>query len=239
MADIFSEVEEGLRQDRASALWKKYGPFVIGAAVMLVASVALWEFLQWQRAQAIEATAVEYSDAMDLLEEGDHAAAATAFRDIAGGDGGFAALAAHMAASASNAAGDRDAALADFALAAEKGEGVFSELATLKSGYLQADDVALSELETIVAPLLTGSGPTDALARELLAAKALAEGDVERARRDYQTLSFRLDDATRLPQFQQRVQRALMVLPAPAAPAAGEEPATDTEASQTEETPEQ
>ncbi len=227
MADIFSEVEEGLRQDRASALWKKYGPIVIGAAVLLVAAVAVWEYMRWSRAEAIEASATEYSTAMDLLESDDTEAAEQAFGNIAAGDGGFAALAAHMAASAAEASGDTESAIEHFETAAAKTDNIYADLAVLKGAYLQADTVGLAELEAIVAPILTGSGPTDALARELIAAKALAEGDIERARRDYQTLSLRLDDGSRLPAFQQRVQRALMVLPPAAAPAATETPTED------------
>lgn len=231
MADIFSEVEEGLRQDRASAMWKKYGPIVIGAAVLLVAAVAVWEYMRWSRAEAIEAAATEYSSAMDLLESDDAEAAEQAFGSIAAGEGGFAALAAHMAASAAETSGDTESAIEHFETAAAKTDTLYADLAVLKSAYLQADKVGLPELEAIVAPILTGSGPTDALARELVAAKALAEGDVERARRDYQTLSLRLDDGSRLPAFQQRVQRALMVLPPAAAPAATETPTEDAGAS--------
>ena len=36
MADIFEEVEEGLRQDRAERLWKKYGVFAYIAAALLI-----------------------------------------------------------------------------------------------------------------------------------------------------------------------------------------------------------
>ncbi len=215
MADIFSEVDESLRQDRATDLWKKYGPFVIGAAVLLVAAVGAWEYMRYSRAQAIEADARQYSAAMDLLETEDFDGAHAAFSRIAEGEGGFAVIAGHMAGAAAESAGQREAALESFTQAGAKAEGIYSDLAVLKSAYLQVDTITIGELETLLAPLMTGSGAADALSRELIAAKALTDGDIERARRDYQTLSLRLDDGSSLPDFQQRIQRAMLALPPP------------------------
>ena len=42
MADIFQEVDEDLRRDRATALWRKYGIYVLGVAIALVAGTAAW-----------------------------------------------------------------------------------------------------------------------------------------------------------------------------------------------------
>lgn len=222
MADIFSEVDEGLRQDRAADLWKKWGPFVIGAAVLLVAAVGVWEYLKYSRAQSIEAVAQDYMAAMDSLEADNFEQAETQFAQIAEGDGGFATIAGHMAAAAAQNQGDREAAIQRLQQVSAGTDNVYSDLAILKSAYMQADELPIAELESLLGPLLTGAGPADALARELIAAKALAEGDVERARRDYQTLSFRLDDGNRLPEFQQRIQRAMLALPP-----ATEAPATE------------
>ena len=36
MADIFNEVDEDVRKDKSLALWKAYGKYVIGAAVLIV-----------------------------------------------------------------------------------------------------------------------------------------------------------------------------------------------------------
>ncbi len=236
MADIFSEVDEGLRQDRAADLWKKYGPIVIGAAVLLVAAVGVWEYLKWDRAQKIEAVAQQYSNAMDSLEDEELTAARDTFSQIAEGDGGFAVIAGHMAASIAQSQGDQQSALEQFDAVSAKTDNVYAQLAILKSAYVQSETATRAELETLLAPLLTGSGPTDGLARELLAAKALADGDIERARREYQTLSLRLDDGNPLPEFQQRIQRAMLALPAPAPAAATTE---DTSANETQEAPAQ
>lgn len=41
MADIFNEVDEALKQERAAALWQKYGPLIIGGAVLIIFMTAL------------------------------------------------------------------------------------------------------------------------------------------------------------------------------------------------------
>ena len=45
MADVFDEVDEELRRDRAEKLWKKYGAYVMGAAVAIVVAAGAYSFL--------------------------------------------------------------------------------------------------------------------------------------------------------------------------------------------------
>ncbi len=40
MADIFREIDEEVRRDRAAELWKKYGWLLTGLAVLAVAAMA-------------------------------------------------------------------------------------------------------------------------------------------------------------------------------------------------------
>ena len=93
-------------------------------------------------------------------------------------------------------------------------------------GYLKADTSTLPELEATLKPLVDKEGQVALLAKELIAAKALAVGDVDRARDIFETLSVDLN----APQaMRQRVTQVLATLPARAvnldAPAA---PATTT-----------
>ncbi len=39
MADIFDEIDEDLKRDRAQELWARYGKFVIAAAAAVVLAV--------------------------------------------------------------------------------------------------------------------------------------------------------------------------------------------------------
>ena len=69
MSDIFHEVDEDLRRDRAKALWDKYGIYVLGLAVAIVvvtAGVRGWQYWQETRAQA---SGDRYLAALRLIAE--------------------------------------------------------------------------------------------------------------------------------------------------------------------------
>ena len=115
------------------------------------------------------------------------------------------------------------------------------DLATLKLAYAMADTAELAQLEATVKPLIDKGGHAGALAREVVAAKALATGNIERARTEYQALSFELDAPQNL---KLRASQALGTLPkaaAPAAPAAAAPatPATPAETPPAQPTPAQ
>ena len=40
MADIFDEIDEELKQDRAKQVWLRYGKYVVAAAVAIVPALA-------------------------------------------------------------------------------------------------------------------------------------------------------------------------------------------------------
>ena len=64
MADIFDEIDEELKQDRAKELWTRYGKFVIAAAAAVVIGVGASQgFSAWTRSQA-ETAANLYQQAL-------------------------------------------------------------------------------------------------------------------------------------------------------------------------------
>ncbi len=76
MNELIHEVEESLRQERLQAMWREYGPYVIGGAVLAVLFTALsagWRSHEYhintsQTAAVIEAlTAPEPAAALDKI----------------------------------------------------------------------------------------------------------------------------------------------------------------------------
>lgn len=226
MTDAFEEVNEAIAQEQASKRWKQSAPFIYGAGVLLILGVAAFEGWRWYKNEQTEKAAKEYGAAMDSIDKNDIGGAKVQLETIAKGDGGFAALANNVLAAVDaqpNPQGPANPAAAEKRLVeAAKDKGPIGDVAALKLAYLKADTTGLPELETQVKPLIDKGGPIGALARELIAAKAAAVGDVERARRDYQALTLELD-AT--PGMQERVQRAIAILPPAAAPAPAATPA--------------
>ncbi len=217
MTDIFEEVDESLRQDTVLTWWKRALPFLIAAGILILAGVGGYEFMRWQRSQEIDKQSLVFDTATAALEKKDLQGAKTAFSQLATGKGGFASLSSHMLAGIEkDLTSDRAAIEQQLAAAAKGDNGVMGDLALLKLAYAKADAADLAEVEKSVAPLIAKGGYAGALGRELVAAKALATGQVERARTEYQALSFEIE----APQAMKiRVQQTLLTFPPQAAAA--------------------
>jgi hypothetical protein len=229
VTDIFEEVDQSLREDKLAKLWKAWSLWVYAAIALLIAAVGGYEFWKSQSDSAIDKDARVFDTAMTALDNQDLPKAKSEFAQLGQGEGGFAVIANHMLAGVEKDLTNDNAAIAQaFGQAAQKDKGVMGDLATLKLAYAKADTSELAEIESIVAPLVAKGGQVAALARELVAAKALASGDIERARTEYQVLALEIDAPQ---QMQIRVNQALATLPpkpAVAAPAPATTPAPAT-----------
>ena len=231
MNDVFKEVEESLREDTLAKWWKRWSFIVYAAVAAAVIGVGVYEFMRSQRAGAINRAALTYDAGFVALQSGDMATARARFSELSSSDTGFAVLAGNMLARVERDLTNDPAAIeAHLKKAAASDKGVLGDLSILKLGYLKADTSTLPELEATLKPLLDKEGQVSLLAQEIVAAKVLAGGDVDRARDMFETLSVDLN----APQsMRQRVSQVLATLPAravnldaPAAPAAT--PATTT-----------
>lgn len=219
MADIFEEVEEGLRQDKAARLWKKYGVFAYIAAGLLIGGVALNEYLDSQRSQDLEAQSIAFEQADRALADQDYQTATTGFDNLAQSDVEIAPLAANfLAETRLSGNADRDAAIAALELAANS-ETPIGKLSLMKAAYLKSQTASRAELETYLGTLPEEESEFGALALELIASKAAQEGDTEYARQVFNELRF----LANVPEgVSQRAVRALAALPAQPAAAASE-----------------
>ncbi|NQY41127.1 MAG: hypothetical protein HRT80_13630 [Henriciella sp.] len=242
MADIFEEVEEGLRQDRLTGLWKKYGIFAYIAAALLIGGVAFNEYRQVQAANTVEENASRLEAALVEVDARNYESAATQLTELIENNIAPSKVAAHYLAGV-RLDGNGDAAAAAEVLSASISdlEDPTEKLALIKSAYLEADTLSRSELEAILSPLTSGDGPFAALASELVAAKALQDGDIDFARREFNFLRLAQNAP---PGVVTRAQQALAALPPISAeiettpaevPEVPTEPATEET---TEETPE-
>lgn len=214
MSDIFTEVEEGLRQEKLEGLWKKWRPFVYGGVAALILGVAVNEFVLKPQAEARrEARALALENGIRALEDADYAKAEEAFTKIMNEDPKLAPLAAHFLAQ-TKFEGGGDAAAAAELLASVGGieGGPYERLALLKSAYFKADTMTLEELELTLGSLVDDESTVGALSRELIAAKAFETGDAARARTIYNRLRF---DAHAPRGLVQRADIALAAIPVP------------------------
>jgi hypothetical protein len=222
MADIFEEVEEGLRRDRYVVALRKWGPLgaaVVAAVILGVAGREAWAALQ-ERAAARSSDA--FIAAQAALDTGDYAGAMTQFAALSQqGVGAYPALAKMQEAAAALASGSQEEAARFYEEAASlTRDPLLSHMAQLKAAYLVADRVELAALEARLAPLMANGAPYEVMARELLGAAALAAGDTAKAREAYTFLTVSLDAPGGV---QRRAAEALAVIDAAEAAASEEE----------------
>lgn len=219
MSDVFEEVEESLRQDKATLWWKRYGVFVWILGIGIIAAVA---YNEWSTAQKNKQTierVESFEAARTLLANGDYDTAQSAFADLAGSEADIAPLAAQFLAQ-TQYEGSGDIENAATTLAASGGDaGPVERLALLKAAYIKSEAMSLAELEVFLGELPKRPTAIGVLANELIAAKAFSEGDFARAREEFAYLQLA---ANAPPGVAQRAEVALTVIPVPdqTAPAA-------------------
>mgnify|MGYP003761292345 CR=1 FL=1 len=83
VADIFQEIDEELRQDRAAKLWSRYGNYVIAAAVLIVLSVGGYKFWTAHDLESRQAESAMYQEAISRVGAGDVEGAISTLGDLA------------------------------------------------------------------------------------------------------------------------------------------------------------
>lgn len=211
MADIFREVEEELKADRASALAKKYGPYVIGFALAIVLGTLgynLWQ--DWDLERRSERSDL-YGAALALAGDGDNEAAVAALAEFGEPDGSYATLATFERARLLADDSRRDEALALWAgLATSEAAGpALQGAARLFFVMHQIDDGDPGELRAMLEPLFAVGNGFRPLALELDAILSLREGDRAKARQLYAEIA---DDLTAPPGLRARAAQVLASL---------------------------
>jgi len=192
MSDIFREIDEELRRDQLDKLWKRYGGYVIGFAVVIVLIVAAFVgWREYQRRQG-EAASVRYAAALEIAGKEDAGKAAEAFGVLAReATGGPAVLARFQEAALRAKAGDAAGTIAIYkALAADGSvDAVYRELAQLLSAMHQLATADPKSLITDLEPLTKEDSPWRPSALELTALAHLRAGERDAARDIYKKLA--------------------------------------------------
>jgi hypothetical protein len=212
---FIQEVDESMRQDRMLDLAKRWGPWLIGAFVLLLAGVIAWQAWQAYSLQQGRAHSDEYAAAQALAREGNFEEAKIAFSELTNeGPRSYRVMAQMELGAVLEAQGDLEAALAAFDEAAEgASDPVMRDTAQLRAAYIAAETQEFAALQERLSPLIESEGRLSFLARELLALEAWEAGNNDLARDTLEnlTLAFDAPEAVR-----QRAQVALSVIgPAP------------------------
>lgn len=93
MSDFFKELEEDIREERILGLWRKYGNFVIGLALIIVIGTAAYVVWQHMKNNAQIRRHVSFNQALELFAQGKKEDALKAFHDLGEEGGGYGKLA--------------------------------------------------------------------------------------------------------------------------------------------------
>jgi len=192
LADIFQEVDEELRRDKATEYWTRYGRYFIAAVVFVVVATA--SYVGWKEYRLRQQTAYgeEFSVALSLIEEKKPTDALDVLNALADdASTGYATLARFRAAAVKTGEGDRDGAAAIYDAIAKDGS-VDTLYATLADLYYAMSMLETADPEALVKrlePLLAQSSPWRFSAREFVALLELRKGDKAKALENYTLLA--------------------------------------------------
>ena len=194
MPDIFDEVDEDLRAERAQRLWQRFATPILAALLLVVAGVGGWQAWQWHEGRQRDAAAAAFIAAHRAAEaEGaDLAAIAARFEGLAASSPtGYRTLALLRAAALRAETGDRDAALTlyDRVASDSSADQLYRDLASLMWVVRSLDSADPALLAARIAPLARPDQPWNASARELSAMVALRAGRRDEARQALEALA--------------------------------------------------
>ena len=188
---ILKEVDQALEEDRTWDFFRKHGTALIAGAVLIVGGVAGWQAWNHLKIQTAERQALEYRNALELLNENTDSGRA-ALDAVGAEKGGYGALASLRRASSYAGGGERLKALEIYrSVAAGDAPKRIREYASLRAGYLALAD-GRDAVMGDVSNLAEGEGPFSYYAKEILGVASLNAKDYESATAAFEALSLDL-----------------------------------------------
>ncbi len=195
VSDIFNEVDEELRAEKARAFLRRYAGLLIALAVLAVAAAGFWQWWQYHVRQREAALGGQFLAAMRLADAPDaasHTRAITAFAAIVrNGTPGYRALARLREAALRADAGQAPAANALWLAVADDAASpaLLRQVGGLDWVMHNLDHGDPKALASRLGPLADPTAPFHALAQEEQGLLALRTGDRKTARTDFARLA--------------------------------------------------
>jgi hypothetical protein len=184
MADIFQEVDEEVRRDKAAEFWKKHQNLILGAAVLIVLAAAGFRYWQFEKERAAELAGDQLQAAIAAYDAGKPQDAFGGLAKLAAdAPGGYRVLA-QMTEAGAKAATDAPAAISAYdAIAGDAAiDPLFRDAARLRAAMLRLDQPGEEQAgAAALTSLAAGDGPYRRLARLTLGAVAIGRSDYDEA----------------------------------------------------------
>lgn len=184
MADIFQEVDDEVRRDKALEFWQKYQNLILAIAVLIVLAAAGFRYWQYEKEKAEQAAGDRFQAAITTIEAGKPNEANGGLAELAAeAPGGYRVLA-QMTEAGDKAASNPQAAIAAFdAIAGDASiDPLFRDAARLRAAFLRLDQPSEEQAgAAALTSLAGGEGPYRDIARLALGAVALSRGEFDDA----------------------------------------------------------
>lgn len=178
------EVNDEMRREKAQALWDRFGPALLGLAILVVLGTAAFVgYRYWDETRA-NRSGDAFSQALKLANDGKSDEALTALEQLEkDGYGAYPLLARMRAATVKADKGDFAAAVADFdGVAADTAipQGI-RDMARLRAALLLVDHGSFADVSSRVEALTADNNTLRHTAREALGLAAWKEGKTQDA----------------------------------------------------------
>jgi hypothetical protein len=206
MADIFDEIDEELKKDKAQLLWSRYGKFFISAVAAVIIAVGSAQGYKAWKTQQTETAANTYQLAVDSDD-----VLASLTQAMGRLTDGYEMLARFRLAAAKAANGDIDGAVADYiTLAEDKAIKPLYKQAALLLAVMNAPEGSdPNQSQDQLATLTAVPGPWQGLALEQSAALDLEKNDPSAALEKFESI---LGIAEISPELRQRASQLVTIL---------------------------
>jgi len=191
--DIFiREVNEELRQDQARAMWDRFGPMAIVAAVAVLLATGAWvAYDYWSQSRANQ-SGDAFSQALRLAQDGKTDEALTALQALeAEGYGAYPVLAKLRTGTLLATRGDHAGAVAAFDAVANDSAvpAAIRDMARLRAALVLVDNGSYADVAARVETLTGDENPLRHAAREALGLAGWKEGRAADALRLFEQVS--------------------------------------------------
>jgi len=184
LSDIFREVDEEVRQDQAKDIWKRYGVYILGLAILIVVSVGGFKAWEYYSLQQLEKAGADYLKSVALIDSGEDKQALEAFQALSQkGSSGFYLLSKFQEAGLLAKTGRGDDAVAVYDTLGNNSalEDSLRDLARLRAAILLSATSTLTEVESRIGELAKAQSPWRPSAQEIIAVTAFRTGDFAKA----------------------------------------------------------
>ena len=208
MSDIFQEIDEDLRQDKAARLWKAYGKYIVALAIFIILAIASYRFIEHKNEKNREQTSELYELASETGRSGDKKAAIELLSDEMFDENiGYTIISKLKKAALAKSNNDLEGTeiVLKEIITNEDIPLYLRDLARLKLFASDSDNIS-SQLEV----LIEEEGPWKFLALELKGGIQLEGGNLKEARSIFKELT---DDANTPNNLRRRASEILKALP--------------------------